>query len=172
MVKNLAANARDIRDAGSIPGSGRSPGGGNGNPFQYSCLGNPTDRGAWQATALGAAKSQTRLKQLSTHVLRQKGGSKDERDLLRLTNGKRDVPCVGLFHWGTWRTWDFWEEEEGAWSCAGPWSRLHVLRSCGGWAPGHLPGGEHRGADCICQCSTRNGHGTTAVGGEGVIGTE
>ena len=47
MVKNLPANARDIRDLGSIPGFGRSPGGGNGKPLQYSCLDNPMDRGAW-----------------------------------------------------------------------------------------------------------------------------
>ena len=47
MVKNLSAKAGDARDAGLIPGLGRSPGGGNGNPLQYSCLGNPTDRGAW-----------------------------------------------------------------------------------------------------------------------------
>ena len=47
MVKNLPANAED---EGSIPGSGRSPGEGNGNPLQYSCLGNPMDRGAWRAT--------------------------------------------------------------------------------------------------------------------------
>ena len=47
MVKNLPANARDIRDMGSIPGSGRSPGGRNSNPLQYSCLENPMDRGAW-----------------------------------------------------------------------------------------------------------------------------
>ena len=46
MVKNLPANAGDIRDLGSIPETGRSPGGGNGNPFQYSCLENPMDRGA------------------------------------------------------------------------------------------------------------------------------
>ena len=46
MVKNPPANAGDTRDAGLIPGSGRSPGGGNGNPLQYSCLGNPMDRGA------------------------------------------------------------------------------------------------------------------------------
>ena len=52
-VKNLSANAGD---AGSIPGSGRSPGGGNGNPLQYSCLGNPMDRGAWQATVYGVTK--------------------------------------------------------------------------------------------------------------------
>ena len=59
MVKSLPANAGDTRDAGSIPGLGRSPGGGNGNPLQYSCLGNPMDRGAWQATVLEVAKSQT-----------------------------------------------------------------------------------------------------------------
>ena len=51
----------------SIPGSGRSPGGGNGNPLQYSCLENPMDRGVWQATVHRAAKSQPRLKGLSTH---------------------------------------------------------------------------------------------------------
>ena len=46
-------------DLGSIPGSGRSPGEGNGNPLQHSCLENPIDRGAWRATVLGVAKSQT-----------------------------------------------------------------------------------------------------------------
>ena len=61
-VKNLPANAGDVGDVGSIPGSGRSPGGGNGNPLQYSCLKNPSDRGAWQATVPRAAKSQTQLK--------------------------------------------------------------------------------------------------------------
>ena len=50
MAKNLPANAGDARDMSSIPGSGRSPGGGNGNPLQYSCLENSMDRGAWQAT--------------------------------------------------------------------------------------------------------------------------
>ena len=50
MVKNLLANAGDVRDTGSIPGSGRSPGEGNGNPLQYSCLDNLMDRGAWRAT--------------------------------------------------------------------------------------------------------------------------
>ena len=53
MVKNLPANARD---AGLIPGSERSPGVGNGNPLQYSCLGYPMDRGAWRATVHGVAK--------------------------------------------------------------------------------------------------------------------
>ena len=50
MVKNLPVNAGDIRDVGLILGSGRVPGGGNGNPLQYSCLENPMDRKAWQAT--------------------------------------------------------------------------------------------------------------------------
>ena len=54
VVENLLANAGD---AGSIPGSGRSPGEGNGNPLQYSCLENPMDRGAWRATDHGVAKS-------------------------------------------------------------------------------------------------------------------
>ena len=63
MVKNPPVNAG--RDEGWIPGSGRPPGTGHGNPLQYSCLENPTDRGAWWATVHGVTKSQTRLKQLS-----------------------------------------------------------------------------------------------------------
>ena len=59
MVKNPPANAGDARDVGSIPGSGRSPGGGHGNLLQYSCLENPMDRGAWQATVHGASESDT-----------------------------------------------------------------------------------------------------------------
>ena len=62
LVKNLSANSGDARDAGSIPGSGGSPGEGNGNPFQYSGLENPMDRGAWQATVHKAVKIQTRLR--------------------------------------------------------------------------------------------------------------
>ena len=57
VVKNPLANAGDPRDTGSIPGSGRSPGGGHGNPLEYSCLDNPMDRGAWQATVHGVTKS-------------------------------------------------------------------------------------------------------------------
>ena len=59
VVKNLPANAGDMRDAGSIPGLGRSPGGGHGNPLQYSCLKNPMDRGAWRATVHGVTKRWT-----------------------------------------------------------------------------------------------------------------
>ena len=62
VVKNLPANAEDITDTGSIPGLGRSPGGGHGNPLQYSCLENPMDRGAWWATVHRVAKSQTQVK--------------------------------------------------------------------------------------------------------------
>ena len=58
-VKNLPANAGDIRDSSSIPGSGRSPGKGNGNPLQYSFLENPMDRGAWRTVVHGVTKSQT-----------------------------------------------------------------------------------------------------------------
>ena len=68
VVKNPSINAGNIRDTGSSPGSGRLPGGGHGNPFQYSGLENPTDRGAWWAAVYRVAKSRTRLKQLSTHT--------------------------------------------------------------------------------------------------------
>ena len=62
LVKNPSANAGVGRE-GSIPGLGRSPGGGNGNPLQYSCLGNPMDRGAWRATVHEVTKIQTQLSQ-------------------------------------------------------------------------------------------------------------
>ena len=60
---------QETRYAGSIPGLGRSPRGGHGNPFQYSCLENPMDRGAWQATVHEGAKRWTQLKHVSTHAL-------------------------------------------------------------------------------------------------------
>ena len=66
MVKHLPDNAGDTRDVSLIPGLGRSPGKGNGNPPQYSCLENPTDRGAWRATAHGVTKSQTQLSDQTT----------------------------------------------------------------------------------------------------------
>ena len=65
VVKNLPANAGDIRDRGSVPGSGRAPRGEHGNPLQYSCLENPMDRGVWWATIHRVSKSWTRLKWLS-----------------------------------------------------------------------------------------------------------
>ena len=68
MVKNLPANAGFIKDVGSIPRSGRSPGEGHCHPLQYSCLENPMDRGAWWATVHGIAKSWTQQKRLSMHA--------------------------------------------------------------------------------------------------------
>ena len=61
VVKNLPAKTRDAGDLGSTPGSGRSPGEGNGSPLQYSCLENPVNRGAWWATVHRISKSWTRL---------------------------------------------------------------------------------------------------------------
>ena len=73
-VKNPPASAEEIRDTGSIPGLRKPPGLGNGNPLQYSCLENPINRGPWQATVRGVAKSRTRL---STHEdLRVRSSSK------------------------------------------------------------------------------------------------
>ena len=62
VVKNPPANAGDL---GLIPGSGRSPGEGNGNPFQYSCLGNPMDRGAWRAMVHGVSKEMDMTERLN-----------------------------------------------------------------------------------------------------------
>ena len=68
VVKNLPANEGDVRDTGLIPGSGRSPGVGNGNPLQYSHLEEPMDRGVWRALVHRVAKSLMQLSTLSTHV--------------------------------------------------------------------------------------------------------
>ena len=61
MVKNPPANAGDVRNVGSIPGLEKFPGGGHGNPLQYSCLENPVDRGAWPGVVHGVTKSRIRL---------------------------------------------------------------------------------------------------------------
>ena len=68
MVKNLPANVGDVRDMGSISGSGRSPGRGHSSPLQYSCLENAMDRGVWWATVHRVAKGLTQLKQLTIHA--------------------------------------------------------------------------------------------------------
>ena len=68
VIKNPPANAGDARDTGSVPGSGRSPGGGHGNPLQYSCLENLMDKGAWRTTVHGVAKSRILLKRLNVHT--------------------------------------------------------------------------------------------------------
>ena len=69
MVKNPPTNAGDTRDMGSISGLGRSPGGGHGNPLQYSCLGNPMDRGSWWATDQRVTKSHITERTLHAHTL-------------------------------------------------------------------------------------------------------
>ena len=68
VVKNTTVSAGDLRAVGSIPGSGRFPGKGHGNPLQYSCLENLMDRGDWRATVHRVSQSQTRLKRLSMHI--------------------------------------------------------------------------------------------------------
>ena len=79
-----------LRDTGSTPGSGRSPGGGHGNPLQYSCLENPMDRGAWWTRIHGVAKSQTRSKQLSTY--KQKKSRMDYQKTKGSHPGKVIIP--------------------------------------------------------------------------------
>ena len=69
MVKNLPANAGDVRDMGLIPGSGRSPGEGNGDPLQYSCLENSMDWGAWRVTVHGVTESYLTKATWHTHYL-------------------------------------------------------------------------------------------------------
>ena len=68
VVKNLPANEGDMRDRSSIPESGRSSGGGHGNPLQYSCLENPMDRGAWRATVHAVAKTMYATEHAHIHI--------------------------------------------------------------------------------------------------------
>ena len=95
MGKESACNAGDARDEGSIPELGRSPGGGNGNPLQFSCLENAMDRGAWRATVPGVAKSRTQLKRLSMHT--QWMENKIKRKVMM--DGKRPGICFRII-WG------------------------------------------------------------------------
>ena len=69
VVKKLSTNAGDVRDVGSIPGFRRSPGGGHDNLLQYSCLGNPMDKGAWQATVHGVGHNWSDLASMHTSIL-------------------------------------------------------------------------------------------------------
>ena len=101
MVKNPPANSRDARDMGSIPGLGRCPGGGNGNPLQYSCLENSMDRGAWWATVHGATESWTWL---NAHTHSETAASRGEHEdthlgilfLLPTKGHKQRSPVVPL----------------------------------------------------------------------------
>ena len=109
VVKNLPAKAGDTRDAGFTPGSGTSPGGRHGNPFQYSCLENPMDRGAWQATVQRVAKSHIQLtERLSTHTRTHKHKNKEITVNVALKDGPaqwrraKTFRCRVQFHcvWG------------------------------------------------------------------------
>ena len=91
--KEFACIAGGERDMGSIPGLGRSPGGGNGNPLQYSCLENPMGRGAWWATVHGVTKSQTRL---STHTEKHK-----------ILSRHQISPHIDLIYFIFWLHWVF-----------------------------------------------------------------
>ena len=93
MVKNPLANAGDKRDAGLIPGSGRFPGGGYGNPLHYFCLENSMDRGAWQATVHGVANSRTCL---STHTHTHTRTHTQILGLLKTLSLDKDTDTLGV----------------------------------------------------------------------------
>ena len=101
VVKNPPANARDTRDMGSIPGSGRSPGGGYGNPFQYSYLENLMDRGPWRVTVHRITKSWTRLK---WHSMYHKRGlhSTPQKAADSFTLGCEDMITNEIREWSLW----------------------------------------------------------------------
>ena len=91
VVKNPLASAGDKRDAGSIPGWGRSLGGMQDNPLQYSCLENPMDRGGWWAIVHGVTKSQTRLKWLSMHACKEQ----ENKQIYKMSTSKRPLSKFG-----------------------------------------------------------------------------
>ena len=99
VVKNPPANEGDIKDLGSIPGFGRSPGGGRGNPLQYPSLENPMDRGAWWATVHRGAKSQTWLKRLSV---------KKNCENKNLENIFKILHMVAYFLFSIYIAWNDW----------------------------------------------------------------
>ena len=104
VVKSLPAKAGNSRGLGLIPRSGRSPGGGHGNPLQYSCLENPMDRGIWWATVHGVAKSWTRLNGLSMHAC---------------THRFPEVSC---------RSWiEHWDYRGGWSTCQAAWALMWLL---------------------------------------------
>ena len=94
VVKNLPANAGDIRDAGTIPGSGRSSGGGHGNPLQYSCLENPMHRGAWRATVHGVTNSKAQLSSQTTKPATHGGQWGAVQCFLALSSYSSDPECL------------------------------------------------------------------------------
>ena len=118
-VKNLPANAGDIRDASTIPGSGRSPGGGHGNPLQYSCLESPMDRGAWEATVHRVTKSWTWLKQLRMHAHKRKSNQSMIKEI------DSEFSLEGGWSWNS-NTLATWCEEPTHWKRSRCWERLRA----------------------------------------------
>ena len=102
MVKNLPANAGDARDPDSIPGLGRSRGGGHGNPLQYSCLENPMQRGDWWATVPGVTKSQTWLRYWA-HTSALLEGQEDKGSMILMRWRKLLWPIYGRPNERCWR---------------------------------------------------------------------
>ena len=129
VVKNPSASAGDTREAGSIPGSGRSPGEGNGNPFHYSCLENPMDRRAWWAAVHGVAKSQTWLSDRTTRAsLGFPGGTSGKEPICQCRRLKRRGfdPWVGKIPWRrAWQATPVFLPGES-----------HGQRSLAGYSPG------------------------------------
>ena len=95
VVKNPPANAGDV---GSVPGLGRSPGEGNGNPLQYSCLGNPMDKGAWRATVHGVTKESDILNYTAVDIFVLKVFSVFHKTFLRKDYGKNVLTVNGIKH--------------------------------------------------------------------------
>ena len=110
LVKNLPANAGDPRDMSSTPVLGRLPGGVNSSPLQYSCLENLKDRGAWCLTVYRVAKSQTRLKQLSTHCHISSIVSGSKIQLTRGTSVTDETICRAGIETQIQRT-DLWTQD-------------------------------------------------------------
>ena len=138
VLKNPPANARDIREVSLIPGSGRSSGVGNSNTLRYSCLENSMNKGAWRARVHGVSKSQTWLKRLSMHILRDENFAWDNRDQ-RLLSGKRlwNLHAEGDqtdWHWMsgsflfTGDTTLLWNQRTEA--ASEDWVQIPVLSSC------------------------------------------
>ena len=118
VVKKLPATEGDLRDAGLIPGLGRSPGEGHGNLLQYSCLENPTDRGPWQAIVHAVAKSWTWLKQLSLHLSPDLRKMQTHRKVYKLFQGVQEFPKIlvlqdkNSYSINTTKTPKIWVDEE------------------------------------------------------------
>ena len=96
VVKNLPTSAGEIRDLASNPELGRSPGGGHGNPLQYSCLENPMDREAWWATVHGVTQRQTRLKRLVMHPCTYSTRNSTQYVVIDRDGKEDEKECVGV----------------------------------------------------------------------------